>query len=223
MMDEDDTVKDLAIKTVEELWFQSTPVLVSAMKGKAPIANNPSDKTPLLAKVTVIMGVASNFKDRQSPLEDLLHKIIADKDGDTSNLRAGYAEICEALIDGLVDASDLPGFVRARSVSTSSYGTDFLLDRDQLCQDYSPVHFCISSLSVGSERFYAPSIPEKCDYGKLTQALHLRATNAHALIIFSLRSKLRRTIYSRSSEHAYRTCRRQPPNSEMSYNWSCSP
>ena len=113
MMDEDDIVKDLAIKTMEELWFQSTPPHTSVMKAKPPIVNNPNDKGLLLAKVTVIMGVASNFKDRQSPLEDLLHNIIADKDGDTSSLRAGYAAICETLIDGLVDASDLPGFVRA--------------------------------------------------------------------------------------------------------------
>lgn len=111
MMDEDDTVKDLAVKTVEELWFPNTTLPASAMKGKSSIAHNPHDKGPLLSKVAVIMGVSSNFKDRQSPLEDLLHKIMADKDGDASHLRASYAEICETLIDGLVDASDLPGFV----------------------------------------------------------------------------------------------------------------
>lgn len=113
MTDEDDTVKDLAVKTMEELWFQNMTSLVSGMKGKPPIPNNPNDKGPLLSKVAVIMGVSANFKDRQSPLEDMLHKIVADKDGDASHLRASYAEICEALIDGLVDASDLPGFVRS--------------------------------------------------------------------------------------------------------------
>jgi cohesin loading factor subunit SCC2 len=110
MVDEDDTVKDLAVKTVEELWFPSTLLPASILKGKPSITRNPHDKVPLLSKVAVIMGVSSNFKDRQSPLEDLLHKIMADKDGDASNLRASYAEICETLIDGLVDASDLPGF-----------------------------------------------------------------------------------------------------------------
>jgi cohesin loading factor subunit SCC2 len=113
MMDEDDTVKDLAVKTIEELWFPNTALPPSAMKGKSSMAHNPHDKGPLLSKVTVIMGVSSNFKDRQSPLEDLLHKIVSDKDGDASHLHASYAEICEALVDGLVDASDLPGFVRS--------------------------------------------------------------------------------------------------------------
>jgi cohesin loading factor subunit SCC2 len=63
------------------------------------------------------MGTSANFKDRQSPLEDILHKIMADKDGnEASSLHARYAEICEALIDGLVDASDLPGFVSTASL-----------------------------------------------------------------------------------------------------------
>lgn len=112
MMDEDDTVKDLAVKTLEELWFQNTTIPVSAMKGRSTAPQNPDDKGPLLSKVVVIMGVSLNFKDRQSPLEDILHKIMVDKDTDASKLRTSYAEVCETLIDGLVDASDLPGFVR---------------------------------------------------------------------------------------------------------------
>ena len=119
-MDEDDTVKELAVKTVEELWFPNTTVLMSAMKGKPAVAHNSPDKSLLLSKVAIIMEVSSNFKDRQSPLEDLLHKIMADKDGDISHLRANYAEICETLIDGLVDASDLPSFVRYSPFSIHS-------------------------------------------------------------------------------------------------------
>ena len=118
MLDEDETVKDLAIKTIEELWFPPLPlasVLKSRTRTTAP-ANNSHDKTALLSKVAVIMGTSANFKDRQSPLEDILHKIMADKDGnEASSLDACYAEICEALIDGLVDASDLPGFVSIAS------------------------------------------------------------------------------------------------------------
>jgi cohesin loading factor subunit SCC2 len=113
MLDEDDTVKDLAIRTMEELWFPSTSVLPSALKSRpgAP-TTNAHDKGPLLTKVAVIMGTSANFKDRQSPLEDMLHKIMADKNGhDATSLHARYAEICETLIDGLVDASDLSGFV----------------------------------------------------------------------------------------------------------------
>ena len=126
MLDEDETVKDLAIKTIEELWFPPLP-LASALKARtrttAP-TNNSHDKTALLSKVAVIMGTSANFKDRQSPLEDILHKIMADKDGnEASSLDACYAEICEALIDGLVDASDLPGFV---SMASSSEWTQYL-------------------------------------------------------------------------------------------------
>lgn len=108
MLDEDETVKDLAIKTVEELWFHDSVIPNSLSKVKMA-----SPKSGLLAKVAVIMGVSANFKDRQSPLEDLLHQIMSDKNAsETSDLHARYTEICEALIDGLVDASELPGFVR---------------------------------------------------------------------------------------------------------------
>ena len=113
MLDEDDTVKDLAIKTIEELWFPSVAA-PSAMKSRPGAStSNMQDKGPLLTKVAVIMGTSANFKDRQSPLEDVLHKIMVDKSGhEAASLHSRYAEICETLIDGLVDASDLPGFVR---------------------------------------------------------------------------------------------------------------
>ncbi|KAJ8463322.1 hypothetical protein ONZ45_g17624 [Pleurotus djamor] len=116
MLDDDDTVKDLAIKVMEELWFQN-PLPPSAMK--KPRSTSPVNKGPLLNKVAVIMGVAANFRDRQSPLEDLLHKIMSDKQGsEASSLHARYSEVCEALIDGLVDDSDLPGFTVLNCVRT---------------------------------------------------------------------------------------------------------
>lgn len=112
MLDEDDSVKDLAVKTVEELWFQNMPSHVISSKGKPPSSNITQDKTSLLMKVSVIMGVSAYFKDKQSPLEDLLHKIMTSQNpADTPFMHAKYSEICETLIDGLVDASDLPGFV----------------------------------------------------------------------------------------------------------------
>ena len=97
--------QDLAIKTIEELWFM--------VPTSAPRANSVSqDKSELLSKVAIIMGVAAKFKNGQSPLEDLLHRIMADKEeNDRSSLHQRYVEVCEALIDGLVDATDLPGFV----------------------------------------------------------------------------------------------------------------
>lgn len=66
----------------------------------------------MLTKVSVIMSVCGNFKDRQSPLEDMLNKIVLGKEGaDLSALHSRYGEICDAMIDGLVDASDFMGFV----------------------------------------------------------------------------------------------------------------
>jgi len=117
MLDEDDTVKDLAIKTVEELWFQATSQSGVPKTRSAAQSGPGQNKGSLLSKVSVIMGVSANFKDRQSPLEDMLHKIISNQDtASASRLRNSYFEICEVLIDGLVDASDLPGFVRAGSL-----------------------------------------------------------------------------------------------------------
>ncbi|KAJ7903762.1 hypothetical protein B0H14DRAFT_2666173 [Mycena olivaceomarginata] len=114
MVDEDDTVKDLAIKTIEELWFPV--ILASALKSQKGVTTN-QDKSSLLSKVAVIMGTSAKFSDRQSPLEDILHQIIAEKQGnEAAALHARYTEICEALIDGLVDASDLPGFVSSTRI-----------------------------------------------------------------------------------------------------------
>ncbi|KAG1743247.1 uncharacterized protein EDB91DRAFT_1126495 [Suillus paluster] len=119
MLDEDDTVKDLAIKTVEELWFQAASQSGVPKTRSVPPSGPGQDKGPLLSKVSVIMGVSANFKDRQSPLEDMLHKIISSQEAaSASYLRGNYSEICEVLIDGLVDASDLPGFTVHNCVRT---------------------------------------------------------------------------------------------------------
>lgn len=119
MGDEDDTVKDLALKTLEELWFSDVPVLPVAGKGSTPVDG---DKSQLLMKVSVIMGTSACFKDRHSPLEDVLHKLISQKEGtDATHLHHRYGQICEMLIDGLVDASDLPGFVCAFQPSFLRY------------------------------------------------------------------------------------------------------
>ena len=102
------TFKDLAVKTLEELWFSS----VGDVPLQASNISALSERGRLLSKVTVIMAVCGNFKDRQSPLDDVLHKIASVKDGAEANmLLARFGEIVEIMIDGLVDASDFPGFV----------------------------------------------------------------------------------------------------------------
>ncbi|KAJ3848406.1 hypothetical protein EV368DRAFT_49356 [Lentinula lateritia] len=124
MMDEDDTVKDLAIKAIEELWFSLSSPNVSA---PIPRSSKPATTTiqwsseSLQNRVVVIMSVSANFRDRQSPLEDLLHNIMSAKEEGSAEalaLHATYAEICGVLIDGLVDASDLPGFTVVNCIRT---------------------------------------------------------------------------------------------------------
>ncbi|TDL22099.1 hypothetical protein BD410DRAFT_770589 [Rickenella mellea] len=111
MLDEDDTVKDLAVKTLEELWFSNT----SSSKA---LADTPEAKQQMASKVSVIMGVSGNFKDRQSPLEDVLHKIVTDEKADTSALHTMYTALCDTMIDGLVDASEFPGFSVVNCIKT---------------------------------------------------------------------------------------------------------
>lgn len=125
MVDEDDTVKELATKTIEELWFPTAPSASANTRNKsAPASQNLNDKNTTLAKVIVIMGTAAQFKERQSPLEDLLHKIMAEKpENEVPALHARYSEICETLIDGLVDATDLPGFVSINFCAIPVSGT----------------------------------------------------------------------------------------------------
>ena len=157
MLDEDETVKDLAIKTIEELWFPPLP-LASALKARtaAPV-NNSHEKIALLSKVAVIMGTAANFKDRQSPLEDILHKIMADKDGnEASSLHARYAEICEALIDGLVDASDLPGFVSTALLEQTQHLCFFRLLSTVLGQSTSLPPLTLQSFLEPMRRHFYP-------------------------------------------------------------------
>lgn len=161
MLDEDDTVKDLAVKTAEELWFPN-PLGQTAPNSKTRLSSQSQDKdkAPLLNKVSVIMGVSAFFKDRQSPLEDLLHKIISNQSAnDLPLLRARYSEICEALIDGLVDASDLPGFVSngvspALAIFIFSHRLCNLASGHYTC---SPQRILRSCLVVTQRRFFHTS------------------------------------------------------------------
>lgn len=105
------------MKTLEELWFSNSNDAV-AHSGQGA---SQSDRLRLLSRVTVIMTVCGNFKDRQSPLDDVLHKIVSLKDGAEANtLLAHYGEVVDVMIDGLVDASDFPGFVSVYALCVTS-------------------------------------------------------------------------------------------------------
>jgi len=162
--DEDDTVKDLATKTIEEIWFPPVS-LPSALKNRGLTMANSSDKTTLLSKVVVIMGTAANFKDRQSPLEDILHKIMVDKEGQEAiTLHARYGEICEALIDGLVDATDLPGFVR--TIFAPSVRSNHFLDCYQLHPNHLSPDFGVPRCPYWSPRLNVVTVPQEREYSR---------------------------------------------------------
>ncbi|KAH7925870.1 hypothetical protein BV22DRAFT_1088167 [Leucogyrophana mollusca] len=172
MLDEDDTVKDLAIKTVEELWFQNTLPQGPTAKTRSTVASGSHlDKGPLLSKVSVIMGVSTNFKDRQSPLEEMLHKIVTDRDrAEATSLRASYVEICETLIDGLVDASDLPDFtvhgcIRTIYLFTTAYpsvlsGSNASTLLPYLKNPTSPEEMLVSDYLLKIFRLSIPHMPK---------------------------------------------------------------
>lgn len=68
--------KDLAMKTIEDIWFggehlQEVPPRLNGRSVASPV----HEKGQLIGKVSIIMGVSSQFRDRQSPLEELLHKV----------------------------------------------------------------------------------------------------------------------------------------------------
>ncbi|KAL5482593.1 SCC2 [Sanghuangporus weigelae] len=118
MLDEDDTVKDLSIKTLEELWFSNGPLTAQANRGVT------------LETVSVVMGVCSVFKDRHSPLEEMLCRIVNGKEGSDdstpSSVQCRFKEIYDVMIEGLVDASDYVNFtiincIRAIYLFTSAF------------------------------------------------------------------------------------------------------
>ncbi|GJJ15616.1 hypothetical protein Clacol_009894 [Clathrus columnatus] len=122
MNDEDESVRDLAMKTVEDIWFGTAidGQETSPSKSVNRVLVSPThERAQLLSKVSVIMGVSSQFRDRQSPLEDLLHRVIADKEGkEAQSLHLRYMEIGNTLIDCLVDDQELPGFTVVNCIKT---------------------------------------------------------------------------------------------------------
>ncbi|KAG8678164.1 Sister chromatid cohesion protein 2 [Ceratobasidium sp. 395] len=128
MLDEDDGIKDLSISSIEELWFSDGNETGTNRRSTAREngANGPGYMTN---KISVIMGVNTNFRDRHSPLEDMLHEIISRKgDKDASLIVQRYIDVCDALTDTLVDAQEIPGFsvvncIRTVHVFTAAHPT----------------------------------------------------------------------------------------------------
>ncbi|KAJ1303221.1 hypothetical protein OPQ81_011419 [Rhizoctonia solani] len=118
LFDEDDVIKDLAINTIEELWFSDTNESGSG-KRTANRENGASANGHMTTKISVIMGVNGNFRDRHSPLEDMLHEIISRKgDKDSGSIVQQYVDVCDALTDTLVDAQEIPGFSVVNCIRT---------------------------------------------------------------------------------------------------------
>ncbi|QRW20097.1 proline-rich protein Rad9 protein [Rhizoctonia solani] len=128
LFDEDDGIKDLAISTIEELWFCDIPESNSGKRVNSRETGTSTSRS-MTGKISVIMGVNANFRDRHSPLEDMLHEIISRKnDRDSSAIVRQYVDVCDALTDSLVDAQEIPGFsvvncIRTVHVFTAAHPT----------------------------------------------------------------------------------------------------
>ncbi|ELU38190.1 proline-rich protein Rad9 [Rhizoctonia solani AG-1 IA] len=128
LFDEDDGIKDLAISTIEELWFCDIPESNSGKRVNSRETGTFTSRS-MTGKISVIMGVNANFRDRHSPLEDMLHEIISRKnDRDSSAIVRQYVDVCDALTDSLVDAQEIPGFsvvncIRTVHVFTAAHPT----------------------------------------------------------------------------------------------------
>jgi hypothetical protein len=130
MFDEDETVKvlvssshhvlapltiiwkDLAVKSLEELWFSDSWDDAIRWKISASGSVTAYDmKTAFTTKISVVMSTISKLRDRQL-LEDLLHAIVTPKAGkNVTAIQERYSAMNDAFIDNLVDGSELPEHV----------------------------------------------------------------------------------------------------------------
>jgi len=156
------------MKTIEDIWFSNdfqTQDVGTKMNGRSVMSPS-NDRTQLLGKVSVIMGVSSQFRDRQSPLEELLHKVcLPSQISPSSNLFPdNYGQ----------------GWKRIRTYTSSlyrdrkrSYRLPCRRSRIaqfhccQLYQDYLSLRFCIPSNNFHTTSHHSPSLSEKCNNGML--------------------------------------------------------
>ncbi|CED83634.1 Sister chromatid cohesion protein SCC2/Nipped-B [Phaffia rhodozyma] len=108
--DEDETVKDLAVHTIEELWFQEDDQVLAQNS-----VSRVTTRSSMQSKTLVFIGVAGCFKERQNPIESFLTQMVSDNakkvDSRTASAtREKFQELCDALIDLLIDASDQSDF-----------------------------------------------------------------------------------------------------------------
>lgn len=67
--------QDLAVKTIEEIWFSDLANLSSDARSHSPSPTPGGPKAALRTKAAVFMEVAGLFKERQSPLEQFLRQV----------------------------------------------------------------------------------------------------------------------------------------------------
>lgn len=85
---------------MEELWFNVQ------VAGKQASGDSATDKRQQTSNAAVITGVCGFFKDRQSPLDDLLNKILSSRESaGNRSLQDQFSVLVDALIEGLIDAA----------------------------------------------------------------------------------------------------------------------
>ncbi|VDC04583.1 unnamed protein product [Peniophora sp. CBMAI 1063] len=108
LADEDDQVKDLALKTLEELWFPPTP----ALKPRSNSSDNGATaaKEALQSRMLVLMDVAEKYGPA---VEQLLHR-LSDADGQLKR----YGDLVDALMEALIDNAPPAGFTIVKCIRT---------------------------------------------------------------------------------------------------------
>ncbi|KAF8333610.1 uncharacterized protein EI90DRAFT_2994571 [Cantharellus anzutake] len=164
-LDEDETVKDLSIKTISELWFGGQEVLNAPSGGNSSIYS-------LNTKVTVVMSVCTKFSSGlHSPLEIILTQLTKDAEGTSeSPVLSQFSQICDLLIDALVDANLIPGFsiancIRTLFVFTSAYPRVISSAKAQILIPYlknpsNPEELAISDYILKIFRLSIPTFPK---------------------------------------------------------------
>ena len=106
-------LQELAIKTLEELWFSDSRE--DAARWKISESGSISEfdvKTAFATKISIVMSTISKLRDRQL-MEDLLHTIVVPKPGkNVAVIQERYSAMNDAFIDSLVDVVDQPEHVR---------------------------------------------------------------------------------------------------------------
>ncbi|ORY37374.1 sister chromatid cohesion C-terminus-domain-containing protein, partial [Leucosporidium creatinivorum] len=112
-IDDDEGIKELAVETVEELWFSRTlPSATRVMVNDESQAQEETSKSGIAQLASIIMSVAGEYRDRPPPVDELLRAIISKHAEKGTKPPVGrLREVIETLIDSLVEDEETKDLV----------------------------------------------------------------------------------------------------------------